>query len=85
MTSRGDRVAVLWLYWGRSLVEGVLAVEVDKKGNPGGVEEWLNEQLPSGSPYRPTVTITPSGSIVGAWQGPDSSGQWSIRSGKLDR
>jgi hypothetical protein len=85
VASRGERVAVLWLYWGRSLVEGVLAVEVDKKGNPGGVEEWLNEQLPSGSPYRPTVTITPSGSIVGAWQGPDSSGQWSIRSGKLDR
>ena len=83
LASRGSQVAVLWMYWGRSLAEGILAVEIDKLGNVTGSEEWLNQQLPTAG-YRSALTIAPNGNVIGVWQGPDGSGRWSIRSGKLD-
>jgi hypothetical protein len=84
IAARGEQVAVLWLYWGSSLVEGVLAVGLDKRGTPDGPEQWLNDTLPSGGANRPTLTITPQGDVVGVWQAPDSNG-WSIRSAKLPK
>jgi hypothetical protein len=84
VASRGDQAAVLWLYWGSSLVEGVLAVEVDKRGVADGPEAWLNDTLPSGGANRPALTITPQGDVLGVWQAPDTNG-WSIRSAKLPK
>ena len=73
LTARGEAVALVWYRWGTSLVEGVMGARLTRAGKLAATEEWLNERLPSAGIYRPTVTIAPDGSTIGAWQAPDTS------------